>query len=131
MGPSRTTSYCIAASLPPLIRSRHFLCHVSNPLKWWYEEKSCCGLNLVYPGLEVDQWRIKGTYNRKSRYYFKVTDRRPEDALRVQCDFETTLVAYYEILGQGVFESTKPGRTKRLDRQLVSELLPVARQLAK
>ena len=131
MGPSPTTSYCIAASLPPLIRSRHFLCHVSNPLKWWYEEKSCCGLRLVHPDIGIDKWRLPGTYNRKSRYYFKVTERCPEDALRIQCDFETTLVAYYELLEQGVFESTKPGRTKRLDRQLVSELLPVARQLAK
>ena len=86
---------------------------------------------MEYPDIELDQWRIKGTYNRKYRYYFKETVLCPEDALRIQCDFETTLVAYCEFLEQGVFESTKPGRTKRLDRQLVSELLPVATQLAK
>ena len=98
---------------------------------WWYDEKSCGGLNRAYPEVEIDTWRVSGYYDKKSRHYFKVAATCPEDALRNQFYFEKTLVSYYELREQDVFESDKPGRTKRLDSRVMSELLPVAKQLAK
>jgi hypothetical protein len=40
-------------------------------------------------------------------------------------------VENYEILQQDAFESSKPGRTQRLDSRVQAGLLPLARTLAK
>ena len=41
-----------------------------------------------------------------------------EEELKVQFTFEESLVEYYEILQQDAFESSKPGRTQRLDSRV-------------
>ena len=54
-----------------------------------------------------------------------------EEELKVQFAFEESLVEYYEILQQDAFESSKPGRTQRLDSRVQAGLLPLAQTLAK
>lgn len=109
---------------PPLLTPN------SNPLKWWYQDKSCGGFKNVYPEEGVESWRCKGVYGKKVRYHF-TAGKRPEEELKVQFAFEESLVEYYEILQQDAFESSKPGRTQRLDSRVQAGLLPLARTLAK
>jgi hypothetical protein len=49
---------------PPLLTPN------SNPLKWWYQDKSCGGFINVYPEKEVENWRCGGISGKKARYHF-------------------------------------------------------------
>ena len=84
----------------------------------------------MYPEKEVENWRCADIYGKKARYHF-TAGKRPEEELKAQFAFEESLVENYEILQQDAFESSKPGRTQRLDSRVQAGLLPLARTLAK